>query len=288
MRSPISILSSSLVLLIPAVAFGQVPQPMIPEPADFRLEEEGEETDEEENEIETDRDSFTPATTTVGRSRWVIESAYTFLDNRRVPETHSLPELVMRYGVTDWLELRLGANYEVGGAGNPVSANIPDDLEDEPELEEEATISYGLKAALTNQNGWVPQSAVILQAFTPTSGAKTDTDLAFTYVSGWTLPNGWVWDSALRYATGSAEEDRFNVWAPSTVIKIPVGERWKAHIEYFGIFSEGRARETTQHFISPGIHYLVTSDWEIGTRFGWGLNDQSPNFFINIGGGYRF
>jgi hypothetical protein len=282
-----AIVLSVLVGMIPALALGQVPQPMIPEPADFRLQDEGAEP-EEEDEIETDRDSFTPATTTVGRSRWVIESAYTFLDNRRVPETHSFPELVMRYGVTDWLELRMGANYEVGGAGNPVSANVPDDPEDEPGLEEEATVSYGLKAALTNQNGWVPQSVVILQAFTPTSGKSTDTHLALTYAGGWTLPNGWVWDTAFRYATGSAEEDRFNVWCPSTVIKIPLGERWKVHLEYFGIFSQGRAKETTQHFISPGAHYLITSDWEVGARFGWGLNDQSPNFFVNVGGGYRF
>lgn len=288
MRSRNSILFLSLVLLIPALAFAQVPPPMLPEPAEFRLEEEGDEPEEEEEEIETDRDSFTPATTLVGRRRWVIESAYSFVDNRRVPETHSFPELIMRYGMGDWLELRLGTNYEVGGAGNPISANIADDLLDEAELEEEATVSYGLKAALTNQNGYIPQSAFIVQAFTPTSGAKSDTHPALTYVAGWTLPSGWVWDSALRYSSGSAEEDRFNVWCPSTVIKIPLGDRWKAHVEYFGIFSEGRERETTQHFISPGAHYLITSDWEVGARFGWGLNDQSPNFFINIGGGYRF
>lgn len=220
----------SLLLLTPALGLGQVPQPMIPEPADIRMEE-GEEWEVETDEIETDRDSFTPATTTVGRRRWVIESAYTFLDNHRVLETHSFPELVLRYGVTDWLELRMGSNYEVGGAGNPVSANVPDDLQDEPELEEEATISYGLKAALAKQNGWIPQSAVLLQAFTPTAGQATDTHLAFTCVTGWRLANGWVWDSALRYATGSAEEDRFNVWCPSTVIKIPLGERWKAYLE---------------------------------------------------------
>ena len=80
----------------------------------------------------------------MGWRRLVVESAYSFIDNRRVPETHSLPELVARYGATDWLEFRLGTNYEIGGAGNPISASIADDLEDEPELEEEANVSYGL------------------------------------------------------------------------------------------------------------------------------------------------
>ncbi|MFO0904057.1 MAG: transporter [Pirellulales bacterium] len=244
--------------------------------------------EEELGEIETDRDSFTPATSVVGRRRLVLESAYTFLDNRRVPETHSLPEFLARYGATEWLELRIGANYEVGGAGNPVSANIPDELEDEPELEEAANVSYGVKLALREQDVWLPRSALVVQAYTPTAGVLTDTHYGLDYVSGWTFANRWSFDAALRFSSGSLEEDRFNIWAPSVVLKAPLGERWKAHVEYFGVFSQGRRRESVQQFFSPGIHYLITENWELGTRVGWGLNDQSPNFFINVGGGVRF
>ena len=59
-------------------------------------------------EIETDRDSFTPATTTAGRNRLIVESAYSFFDNRGVKETHSFPELVLRFGLGDRLEFRFG------------------------------------------------------------------------------------------------------------------------------------------------------------------------------------
>jgi hypothetical protein len=76
-----------------------------------------------EDEIETDRDSFTPAISTAGRGRLIVESAYSFLDNRHVPETHSFPELLLRYGVAERVELRLGWNYEVGGAGNDTSGS---------------------------------------------------------------------------------------------------------------------------------------------------------------------
>ena len=93
---------------------------------------------DEQGEIETDRDSFTPATSVVGQGYFVLESAYSFIDNRRVDETHSLPEIVGRYGISDGIEIRFGYNYEVAGAGNPVSGNIPDDLEAEPQLDREA------------------------------------------------------------------------------------------------------------------------------------------------------
>jgi hypothetical protein len=243
---------------------------------------------DEEDEIETDRDSFTPATTTAGDQRWIVEAAHSFSDNRSVPETHSYPELLVRRGVGDWLELRIGWNYEIGGAGSPISGNVPSDLGEDAEIDEESRSFYGVKAVLTDQCGWRPASTVIVQGLTPTSGETTETQMSATYIFGWTGENGVVWDSAIRFSTSSLEEDNFHLWAPSTVVKVPIGERWKAHAEYFGIFSDGREDESTQHFFSPGAHYLVTPNLEIGCRVGWGLNGQAPNFFSNAGIGWRY
>ena len=74
-------------------------------------------------ELETDRDAFTPATSTVGQSLTILESSYSFIDNRNIAETHSFPELLVRYGLSERFELRLGWNYEVGGTGDVVSGN---------------------------------------------------------------------------------------------------------------------------------------------------------------------
>jgi hypothetical protein len=201
--------------------------------------------------------------------------------------------------VNDWLELRLGWNYEVGGAGSPVSGNVPSDLSEESELERESRLLYGLKAWLTEEDTWRPASAMILQGFTPTGGQSHKTQLSATYVFGWSSSGGAVWDTAIRYSTGSLEvsnvesnppvmKDDFNVWSPSTVLKVPIGERWKVHAEYFGVFSDNRADETVQNFFSPGAHYLINPDLEVGVRVGWGLNDEAPNFFSNAGVGWRF
>jgi len=240
-------------------------------------------------EIETDRDSFTPATTLAPESRWIFESAYSFIDNRRVAETHSLPELVIRYGVNDWLELRTGWNYEVGGAPNTVSGNVSDSDEEEgAEIERDSQVFYGFKAALSSQSGWRPESALIVQAGTPTTGKETATQLFTTYVFGWKFANDWKWDTAMRYGYDSAEGDRYNVWAPSTVVKIPIGDQWAAHAEYFGITSDGASDDRSQHYFSPGVHCLVTPDLEIGVRLGWGLNDESARQFANVGFGWQY
>ncbi len=254
---------------------------------EFENEPEFEE-EEENDEIETDRDSFTPTTNVVGCGRIVFESAYSFIDNRDVAETHSFPEMLTRYGISDNIELRLGWNYEIGGAGNPISGNNGGNDEESAEVEKESRIIYGAKFSLSEQCNWKPESAFIVQGYTPTSGESSYSSISTTYVAGWKLPKNWTLDNALRYSTSRFEEDHFNVWAPSTVIKIPIGERWKAHAEYFGVFSDGREDETVQNFFSPGMHYLINRDVEIGIRVGWGLNREAPNFFCNVGGGWRF
>lgn len=42
---------------------------------------------------------------------------------------------------------------------------------------------------LTSQDEWRPQSAVILQAGTPTYGTETATQLTATYAVGWEFAN---------------------------------------------------------------------------------------------------
>lgn len=251
------------------------------------------EAERDRNEIETDRDSFTPVTTTAGRGRLIFESAYSFIDNRAAKETHSFPEAIFRYGVTDWLEVRLGANYEAGGAGNEVTASGGESEFGEADrggswLERESRILYGAKVRVSEQRAWLPASALMLQGVTPTSGPSTDALFTGTYVFGWVLDNRGRLDAAIRYGTGSEGEDRFGVWAPSVVFKVPLTERLNAHAEYFALFSRDKAQEFNRQFVSPGVHYLITPDFEVGVRIGWGLNDQSARFFANAGVGWRF
>jgi hypothetical protein len=243
--------------------------------------------DVEEERLETDRDSFTPATTLVGQGRSMLESSYSFIENRDAANSHSFPELLTRVGVTDWLELRLGWNYETGGGG-AVSGSEVGGNEDTASGETETKVLYGVKIALSEQDDWLPRSALIAHAATPTSGSNTATQFVAAYVAGWTLPNRWNLDGSLRYVAANEEGDHFDQWAPSIVLKVPLSERWNAHAEYFGIFSQRQTNDVNGQYFSPGLHYLISPDCEIGTRVGWGLNDDAAAFFSNVGLGIRF
>lgn len=242
----------------------------------------------EERHIETDRDSLTPSTRTVGTGLWVVESSYSFIDNRRTAETHSFPELLVRYGLNDWLELRFGGNFEVGGEGADVSGGASTGEFTSGEIVRESQLLYGAKLRLSEQSNWLPESSLIVQGHTPTSGPDPATAFTLGYVFGWELPDEWKLDSAIRFGADKEADDRFEQWSPSIVLRKTIAERWNVHAEYFGHFSQDRSDNFAKHYASPGVHYLVTPNIEVGVRVGWGLSDDAPRFFSNTGLGWRF
>src|SRR5262245_4673256 len=111
--STLPLLLGTVVLLsrLP-VALAEEPRPSEPsagrpeerspfESPELEAPEPEREQDASEDRIETDRDSFTPSVRTAGRGLTILESSYSFLDNRGVPETHSFPELLVRHGLTE-------------------------------------------------------------------------------------------------------------------------------------------------------------------------------------------
>jgi hypothetical protein len=235
-------------------------------------------------ELETDRDSFTFAPTTAGPGTSILEASYSFIDNRLGPEAHSFPEVLLRRGFGEKVEARLGFNYEAGGPGTVSGSEFGGE---DIETEDESRILYGTKVETTEQDGWLPRSAAILQGYTPVSGPSNKSTLVFGEAWGWRFAGGWEWTTAMRYGTGFEEQDAFSQWAPSSVIKIPVGERWNVHVEYFGIFSTGKEVPLNVQYASCGGHVLATENLEIGLRVGWGLNETTPAFFSNVGIGWR-
>ena len=275
------------LILSAEVARGQELEDVFePQDAPWLSQEFPIEAERVEEPLETDRDSFTPATTTVESGRVLFESAYSFIDNRNTADTHSFPEFVARAGITERLEFRLGSNYEVGGGGSISGGDAGGSLE-ELGSRQESQVLYGFKYSLTKQQDWVPQTACIVQATTPTSGPETFSDMQLGYVFGWKVFDDWQLDSSIRYIATKEEGDHFNDWAPSVVLKIPVAKQWNVHGEYFGIFTDGRSESLNQQYFSPGVHYLISPNCEFGVRLGWGLNQDAARFFTNVGFGLQ-
>jgi len=235
----------------------------------------------EEDEIETDRDAFTRSPRIVAPGRVVLEGSYLFLDQDAEYDGHAYPDLLVRYGACDRLELRLGWTYESAKYHHLAHPNA--------EKVEEGFAIYGAKVFLTEACCWVPDSSLIVSGYTPTNGESNDTDFSLEYAYGWELGERWELEGGLRWFSLAEEEDHFSEFAPSVVLKAPLlTERLMAHVEYFCLLTDGREEEYQQHYVGPGAHFLITPNVEIGARVFWGVSEDSAEFVCNTGMGVRF
>ena len=239
-------------------------------------------------ELDTDRDAFTPATRPVPAGGVLMEASYSFIDNRGTPATNSFPELLIRLGATERFEWRVGVNYESGSGGSVVTAVEGGEGVAGDALTSETSVLYGFKALLTEQDGLVPRSSALVEAFTPLSGEVWGTEPAITYVFGWELVHEWRFDAAMRYVLADSTEGLFNKWLPSAVLRIPITERWELHAEWFGSWSDGLMDEKVRPFVGPGTHFMIAPNLEIGCRMGWGLTQDAASYFVDSGLGWRF
>lgn len=239
-------------------------------------------------DLGTDRDAFTPSTKTVAPGTLLSEGSYVFIDNRSGLPTNNIPEYLLRIGGTDWLEWRFGVNYSVNAQGSVVtSVEVGEGRFDGLTLYE-ANILYGLKADVSDQDGLLPESCVIMEAGTPTNGDLWGTVPVATAVAGWELPGEWRLDTSLRYSYAQWETGWFSRWAPTVILRVPITERFEIHAEWFETFTEGLPIDTVRPFFSPGTHYLLSENIEVGIRVGWGLNDTAAGFFSDTGVAWRY
>ena len=240
------------------------------------------------SDLGTDRDAFTPSTKTVAPGTLLSEGSYVFIDNRSGLPTNNIPEYLLRIGGTDWLEWRFGVNYSVNAQGSVVtSVEVGEGRFDGLTLYE-ANILYGLKADVSDQEGLLPESCVIMEAGTPTNGDLWGTVPVATAVAGWELPGEWRLDTSLRYSYAQWETGWFSRWAPTVILRVPITERFQVHAEWFETFTEGLPIDTVRPFFSPGTHYLLSENIEVGLRVGWGLNDIAAGFFSDTGIAWRY
>jgi hypothetical protein len=239
-------------------------------------------------DIGTDRDAFTPSTLTIKPGTAVTEGSYVYIENRDSPPTNSYPEILCRVGATDRFEWRFGAGYVDNGGGYLVTNAEGGEGPADGTITYESNVLYGFKATVTEQSGLTPQSCLILDAFTPLSGDLFGTIPVTTIAFGWKNEADWRLDAAVRYVYAEGREGWYDKWAPSVVLRIPCTERWEVHAEYFSTFTAGLPDDETSPFLSPGTHYMLTQNLEVGIRLGWGLTGDAANFFSDAGFGWRF
>jgi hypothetical protein len=241
--------------------------------------------------LATDRPDFTEASSVVGRGVLQIETGYTYFhddeDGTRTT-THSLPETLFRYGVSDNVELRLVWNYFWEETSDAVSNARRDGADD---------LVVGAKFALTSQEGLRPESALIVDMSTPTGGlafTNHHCELGTNYLYGWDLPNDTSIAGSFGYSTGTdapganSDFDRHNIFHASVTHGFPLAESLNMYIEYFGLYYDGLSEGRPENYIDSGITYLPNNNVQFDVRVGVGLNEAAVDYFAGPGLSVRY
>jgi hypothetical protein len=217
--------------------------------------------------IETDRPDFTESSATVPRGRYQLEAGYTVQRAAQRGSSHSLPETLLRIGVSSGVELRLAQNAMVADG-----ASAFDD------------IAIGTKLALGGQRGARPELALLLQTTLPTGGTRVSAAVmqpSAALLAGWEL--GGAWSAGGSLIAGRERDDHLEL-AASTVVGYELSPTWRSYAEWFTIQPvHGNAGERGESYLNGGLTRLLSPTLQLDARVGLGVGGGADRFFMGVG-----
>jgi len=237
--------------------------------------------------LATDRPDFTEASSSVGRGVIQLESGYTYTyddddANDIIRREHSGPEIVLRYGLTDRIEARLVWNYLWESNRENGVDQFTDGADD---------LTVGSKVEITDEEGWIPESAVILHLITPTGGgafSNHHVESQINYCYGWDLTEETYLAASTGHTTATDDAvDRYNQFHQSASVGTSLTEKLGFYIEYFGLYFDGREDDVPENYVDGGFTFQFDYNNQFDIRAGKGLNEAADDFFGGVGMSFR-
>lgn len=228
----------------------------------------------QQSPLVTDRPDFTESAETVDRRRIQLEAGYTFTRSGEVHE-HALGEVLVRIGILDRLELRVGLNSYAWLDG----PDVDDSGYEDP--------SVGAKIALApppDRPGWRPAAAILVGTTVPGVGDlgedawQPEAKLAV----GWDLSESASLGSNVGYTHASEEGSEFDQASASLALGFDIAGPASGYVEAFGFAPAARDGDDAA-IVNGGVTWLLHPDLQLDARLGAGLNREAPDFFVGVG-----
>lgn len=226
------------------------------------------------NALITDRPDFTESAFTVQPDRMQLEIGYTYRESNNGDEirTHNFPEVLLRIGLDEDWELRLG------WGGYSFAENDEDIAND---------MRVGAKWSIADQDGWHPQLALLGEISIPTGHGDTDVDPTIALAWSYDLDDKNSIGGNFGIAAITDDGDRFAQGLASIAWNHSLDDQWGFFAEYYTTFPDADD-EDAAHIVDGGLTYLVNDDLQLDFSVGFGLNDQADEFIVGVGISHRF
>jgi hypothetical protein len=244
----------------------------------------------EPSPIKTDRPTFTPSSSTVGKNVIQLETGYTFTHDHTqgvTVDSHTYPEANLRFGIlADWLEGRIGQNF---------ASTHTADLDSSTSESGAADLLLGVKLGLAKQQKCLPETAVILQMSVPTGSpflTQKEVLPGIIAIFSWeVIKNGLSVGSSLSANRALDGADHFyTMLAESLVLNQSLTKQLDAFAECYALTPSGAIDSATgpRPFFDTGMTFKVTPNVQLDGRAGLGLNQHADEFFAGLGLSVRY
>ncbi len=256
------------------------------------------------NLIATDRPDFTDATYSVGRGVTVLETGYSYrtatdLQTGQREINRQLPELLLRYGITDELEIR--ARWD---------GYVMSDMTDGPNdftghVFGDTDLYFSVKYEILQQDDWRPMITAVTGLSVPTGSPELTANAVQPYlnlVGGWGLRR-WVYLKVSANAeyrrTGAlvlqgvagqpiapiimGSRDSQAIFSSSVSLQFQVSKRWGGYTEWFGFTQLASADNRGSNYFNYGACYYVTPNIQLDLYRGVRLSQRIDESFIGAG-----
>jgi hypothetical protein len=228
-----------------------------------------------QDKIEADRPSESIAPQTVSRNTFQLESGYKYSQQDEEDKVVQQPEVLLRFGLFEKIELRLKATQE---EQTFTSENI--------RRTGLAPVELGAKYNFFESSSKKFSSSIVAHAGIPTlSSSDHKPEKAFHRVR--LLLEGEIWDKVrLTYNAGCDwdNEQQEQNWVYTFSPQFELSKSCEAFFELYGFAKQG---EKPEHIADAGLAYYLSSNTKIDFNGGVGLNSQSPEYFIAAGFSFR-
>lgn len=229
----------------------------------------------------TDRPDATEASSTVGQGILQIETGgfyESFETNTIKSENYTYNTMLIRYGVLDNIELRLGWDFVEGvtkANGNRLN-NVSSGF---------SPLLLGVKIDIAEEKGARPEIALLLHTNHPFFAGKdyksisTGTDFRFSLSHTLSEKSSLGYNLGMSWNGDSTTASYIYTLAYGYSLSNKIG----SYVELYGDIPEG---SNFNHYWDAGLTYLVSNDLQLDTYFGTSIT-EGQDLLVGLGLSYR-
>jgi hypothetical protein len=236
---------------------------------------------EEPEPLVTDRPDATEASRTVPKGALQIETGafYTSFEKDDIKEeVVGYNTTLVRYGILENFELRLGWNFEEGRRtiDGMKSGNVTSGL---------SPLLAGMKVDITEEKGLIPEIALIGHIFLPFSASSdyrpetTGTDFRFSLSNTLSEKSSIGYNIGVQWGADSPEA----AYVYTLAYGYSITDKFGFYAEVYGDFPED---SRANHFWDAGLTYLLMYNLQVDATIGRGIT-EGQDILLSAGLSYR-